>query len=68
MTFFTRQSSLSLLHAHMRHTATNYLYISSAGVHLAKFSPIFASFQQKSLEKIFRRPGGAPAPPLATPM
>ena len=35
------------------HTATNYLFISSAGVHLTKFSPIFASFQQKIPRKIF---------------
>jgi len=39
---------------------TNYLFISSAGVHLTKLSPIFASLPQKNLEKNFRRPGGAP--------
>jgi len=44
-----------------------------AGGALAKFSPIFASFQQKMPRKFFfRRPGGGapapPAPPLATPM
>ena len=41
------------------------------GVHLTKFSPIFASFQQQMPRKLFfRRSGGAPAPlhPLATPM
>jgi len=35
------------------YTATNYLFILSAGVHFTKFNPIFASFQQKCLEKIF---------------
>jgi len=32
------------------YSATNYLFVSSAGVHLTKFSPIFDSFQQKCLE------------------
>ena len=51
--------------------ATNYLCISSAGVHLAKFSPIFASIQQKMPTNFFRRPGEVhlyPLHPLATPM
>ena len=33
-------------------------FISSAGVHLIKYSPIFASFQQKCLEKFFSSPWG----------
>ena len=50
--------------------ATN---ISSAGVHLAKFTPFLPHFNKNCLEKFFfRRPGGGapapPAPPLATPM
>jgi len=54
--------------------ATDYLFISSAGVHLTKFSPIFASFQEKCLEKIFSVALGvylhllAHLHPLATPM
>ena len=56
------QSSPSLRLSYVSYTATNYLFISSAGVHRTKFSPIFASFQQKCLEKFFRLPGGAPAP------
>ena len=45
-------------------SATNYLFISSAGVHLTKFSPIFASFQQKCLENFFFVAlGDSPAPP-----
>jgi len=57
--------TLSYMCSYTSYTATNYLFISSAGVHLAKFSSIFASFQQKCLEKNFRRPRGAPAPPAS---
>ena len=66
MTFFSRHS---LLHAHMTlvsviYCPTNYLFISSADVHLTKLSPIFASFQQNSVYIFFRRPGvSTPAPP-----
>ena len=44
---------------------TNYLFISSAaaGMHLTKFSPIFAPFHKKYLKK-FLRPGGGGAPAL----
>ena len=39
-------------------------FISSAGVHLAKFTPIFASFQSKLPRKMFfRRPGGCTCTP-----
>ena len=45
-------------------TAINCLFISSAGVHLTKFSSFLPRFNKKCLEKFsFRRPGGAPAPP-----
>ena len=52
------------------YVATNYLFISSARVHLTKFSPIFASFQQKCLDNFFRCLGGAVnhVHSLATPM
>ena len=52
------------------YTATNYLFISSAGCISPNSAPFFASFQQKCLEKIFSSPWGAPAPlhPPATPM
>jgi len=49
MTFFSHPP---LLHGHIC-TATNYVFISSAGVHLTKFSSISASFQQKCLEIFF---------------
>ena len=51
-----------LLHGPIRHILSPTTF-SSAGVHLTKFSPIFASFQQKCLEKIFVALGGASAPP-----
>ena len=35
------------------HTATNYLFVSSAGVYLTRFSPIFASFQQNAYKNFF---------------
>ena len=45
--------------------ATN---ISSAGVHLAKFTPFLPHFNKNCLEKILsRRPGGAPVPPALPP-
>ena len=39
--------------------ATTYLFISSTGVHLVKFTPFFATFQLK-LPIIFPSPWGAP--------
>ena len=62
MTFFSRHR---ILHRHMHpNTAINCLFISSAGVHLTKFSSFLPRFNKKCLEKFyFRRPGGAPAPP-----
>jgi len=38
------------------------------GVHLTEFSPVFASFKQKCLEKFFSSPWGVHLHPLATPM
>ena len=43
------------------------LFISSAGVHHTKFSPIFASFQQKCLEKFFFVAMGVHLHPLHLP-
>ena len=46
-------------------------FISSAGVHFTKFSPIVASFHKKYLEKFFVALGACnctPLHPLATPM
>ena len=60
MTFFSHHPLLHGVHHIL--PPTNCLFISSAGVHLTKFSPIFPHFK-KCLEKNFRRPGGAPAPP-----
>ena len=60
-------SSPSLPWSYTLYTPPNYLFISSAGVQLTKFGPIFASFQ-KCLEKIFGRPEGCTWTPLATPM
>ena len=51
MTFLVVTLSCMLVHGVIY--ATDYLFISSAGVHLTKFSPISASFQEKCLKKIF---------------
>jgi len=63
MTYF--HLSPSLTWSYTSYTATNYFFIASAGVRLTKFSPSFASFQQKCLENFFRRPGVGARPGYA---
>ena len=69
-TFFMTKSLMTFITClTWSHTATTFLpHLQGGGVHLAKFSPIFASFQQKSLENIFFVALGVHLHPLATPM
>ena len=45
--------------------ATNYLYTSSAAVHLTKFSPILPHSNKNAKKIVFVTLGGAPAPPAS---
>ena len=57
-----------LFHGHIRYILPpTTLFLSSAGVHLTKFSPIFASFQQKCLEQNFSRRLGYICTPCSSP-
>ena len=69
ITFF--YSSPSFRWSYASYIATTYLFMSSAGVHIPNFSPIFPHFNKKCLEIFFCHPGGVhlhPLHPLATPM
>jgi len=70
MTFFSHCLLFCMCHMH-HNIATSYLFLSSTGVHLAKFTPFLPYFNKICLENFFHRPRGCACTPctsLPTPM